>query len=65
MTRVQLRLELIRIAHHPAQSDKLTLEIAKRYEEAFADIPLEGEGEPAPIAQSASPAPREPRTKTK
>lgn len=59
MTRAELRLELIRIAHHPAQSDTVTLDIARRYEEAFADLILEAGGaERAPaLPRKAAKAP--------
>jgi hypothetical protein len=42
MDRVTLRLELLRIAHHPAQNYETTLEIARGFETAFDDLKLEG-----------------------
>lgn len=48
MDRATLRLELIRIAHHPAQNVETTLEIARGYEAAFDDLKLDGADAPAP-----------------
>lgn len=47
MDRATLRLELIRIAHHPAQSFETTLEIVRGYEAAFDDLKIDGVEAPA------------------
>lgn len=52
MTRVELRLELMRIAHHPAQGTETTLEIVRQLEQGFADLTLDNEAPPKPEPKS-------------
>lgn len=46
MTRAELLLGLLRIAHHPAQGDNTTLEIAERWLARFDDLGLTEKAEP-------------------
>lgn len=51
MTRLELRLELVRIVHHPNQSDTLTAEIVRKYEASLFNELLDEpptEAKPAP-----------------
>jgi hypothetical protein len=54
MTRAQLRLELLRIAHHDRHNVQTVLDIVGRYEAAFADLALDDEKAPQAQAKTGA-----------